>query len=121
MSVRTTGRLGGLCNQGNDFGPATTSTAPVCASSIEGTGTIFAWLVDNAVDGVRFVDSSGEMLTATGQVPLPKICPGAKLLVIIRPTVVYPASGLQFTLRPALASALPAVTARADVPRCAIG
>lgn len=120
VSVRTTGRLGGICNQGNELGPAATSTAPVCQSSVKGVGTVIAWLVDNDVEGVRVVDVAGETLTASGQVPLSKICPGAKLLVIIKPTVVYPASGLQFTLRPASASSLPTVAARADVPQCAL-
>lgn len=120
MSVRTTGRLGGICNQGNDFGPAETSTAPVCLSSINGVGTVIAWLVDNDVEGVRAPDEAGETLTATGQVPLSRICPDAKLLVIINPAVVVPAPGLQFILRPASASVPPTVSARVHVPKCAL-
>jgi hypothetical protein len=94
IGLRTTGRLGGICNQATS---SPTIPFEACDGLVTGVGSVFAYVTADSVRGVVQGDDDGEQLTASGRIELGPQLPHAELVVIIVPgRVVYPASAPRF-------------------------
>jgi hypothetical protein len=83
VGLRTTGRLGGICN---DRGPydAALGPIPVCANSISGSAAVFAYVVSDPLRNVSLPLTAGAVM-ASGHFSLDGLLPGHNLLVAVVP------------------------------------
>lgn len=84
VGFRTTGRLGGICNNDAPYSAAL-GPYPVCAQSIQGAGSVFAFIVPDTVRKMSVPLSTGETVNASGSLPVETLVSGHHLLVAILP------------------------------------
>jgi hypothetical protein len=84
VGFRTTGRMGGICNDDTPYAAALGPYA-VCAQSIQAVGSVFAFIVPDTVHDMSLPLSTGATVTASGSLPLDTLVAGHHLLVAVLP------------------------------------
>jgi hypothetical protein len=87
VAVRTTGRMGGICNNDGPY-VAALGPYPVCAQSVSGSGGVFAFVVRDSLRNMSLPLTAGAVM-ASGYLPLDGLLPGYHLLVDIVPLAKY--------------------------------
>lgn len=84
LRLRTTGRLGGICNNEGPF-DATAGPVPVCAQSIRKIGSVFVYVLPSATVPKTLSLSDGTIADVAGTIPLSQALVGKKLVVYVLP------------------------------------
>lgn len=84
VGVRTTGRLGGICN---NLGPYTAvlGPVPVCAESQPAQGSVFAYVLPSTTQPKTLSLTDGEALDPASSFGIGEILRGQKLVVYLLP------------------------------------